>query len=611
MKKITTFLVSSILFALISIHISLAQSWNITGNNNATSNSKLGTTNLVPLKFFTNNSQRMILDSLGRVGIGITKPVNIFTVKSGGGTPAASWLNGLNTPVFVGFGETVSSEFLLAGASNTAINRAVFQGRRSRGTLASPTAVANDDYITSLLASAYDGSTFQNPALVSFFVDGTPSAGNVPARISFVTGSNAGNRTERLKVGSTGNFDFNNGQVYLQQSNGRVGIGITNPGAKLDVAGAAIFGGQVVSIGTSTGLPNERVMLFYDGNVARARLNTADNVGLGFGTSGINDRVLIDNNGNMGIGTTNLGNYKLKLSYDDGGSNTGSPGGLDIENTSTAYSGARSDWEIYTSPNNVGAFGNLYFFFDGNFKAAINSYDGQYYTTSDERLKTNIKPMSTMLNKIGELKPSTFQFKDDKKSQERNGFIAQDVMKIFPNLVVHNVNPERKLDVYTMDYSGFGVLAIKGIQELAPIIEEQKKINEEQREEIDSIKNADNLKFATLEDRIDKLEAALANITANKNGNISSIITNASLEQNIPNPFTHNTTIGYSLPENFTNAQIKITDKNGKILKTINISGSGKGTLNVDASILSSGAYNYSLFVNGKLVSTKQMERLK
>jgi len=203
--------------------------WSLAGNSNATTNSKLGTTNLVPLKFFTNNTQRMILDSLGRVGIGITKPINIFTVKSGGGTPAASWLNGLNTPVFVGFGETVSSEFLLAGASNTAINRAVFQGRRSRGTLASPKVVANNDYITSLLASAYDGSTFQNPALVSFFVDGTPSAGNVPTRISFVTGSNAGNRTERLKVGSTGNFNFNNGQVYLQQSSGNVGIGITNP----------------------------------------------------------------------------------------------------------------------------------------------------------------------------------------------------------------------------------------------------------------------------------------------------------------------------------------------------------------------------------------------
>src|SRR4029078_1216934 len=129
----------------------------------------------------------MIIDSIGRIGIGITRPVNILTVKSGGGTPAASWLNGLNTPVFVGFGETVSSEMLLAGASNTPVNRAVFQGRRSRGTLVAPSVVAADDYITSLLASAYDGKTFQNPALVSFFVDGTPSAGNVPAHISFVT----------------------------------------------------------------------------------------------------------------------------------------------------------------------------------------------------------------------------------------------------------------------------------------------------------------------------------------------------------------------------------------------------------------------------------------
>jgi len=322
------------------------------------------------------------------------------------------------------------------------------------------------------------------------------------------------------------------------------------------------------------------------------------------GFAGNNDisteRMRITSSGNVSIGTTDPGTYKLKLSYDDGGSNSGSPGGLDIENTSTAYSGVRSDWEIYTSPNNIGAFGNLYFFYDGSFKAAINSYDGQYYTTSDERLKTNIKPMPAMLNKIGELKPSTFQFKDDKKSRERNGFIAQDVIKIFPNLVVHNVNPERKLDVYTMDYSGFGVLAIKGIQELMPIIEEQKKVNEEQKEEIE-----------TLKDRITKLEAALATIITNKNGTISTMVTSATLEQNVPNPFNNTTSIGYTIPQKFNSAQIKITDKDGKILKTINISGSGKGTLNIDAAILSSGAYNYSLFVNGKLISTKQMERLK
>jgi hypothetical protein len=574
-KKLMLSLIVSTLFILISIQVVIAQSWNITGNSNATSSSKLGTTNNVPLKFFTNNSQRMIVDSLGRVGVGITKPVNIFTVKSGGGTPASSWLNGLNTPVFVGFGETVSSEFLLAGASNTAINRAVFQGRRSRGTLAAPTVVANNDYITSLLASAYDGSTFQNPALVSFFVDGTPSAGNVPTRISFVTGSNAGNRTERLKVGSTGNFDFNNGQLFLQQSSGKIGISNSSPLAKLHINVSGTNGYEGLAI-TNTNAGGKTLTI-----------NQGTPGKLNFTEPGILDLMTMDfTTGNVGIGTTDPGNYKLKISS--------SAGGLDIETPIT-----NTDWELRIQPFTE----ELELFLDGSFKGAFTN-NGAYTSVSDERLKTNIKPMSTMLEKIKQLKPSTYQFKNTADIQEYNGFIAQDVMKIFPSLVIHNVIPERKVDVYTMDYSGFGVLAIKGIQELAPIIEEQK-------EKIDSIQNADNLKFATLEDRIKKLEAALANITSNKNDKTSTIITNASLEQNIPNPFTHSTAIGYSLPENFTNAQIKITDMNGKTLKTINISGAGKGTLNVDASILSSGAYNYSLFVNDKLVSTKQMERLK
>lgn len=51
-----------------------------------------------------------------------------------------------------------------------------------------------------------------------------------------------------------------------------------------------------------------------------------------------------------------------------------------------------------------------------------------------------------------------------------------------------------------------------------------------------------------------------------------------------------------------------ITDKNGKtVKKMVNVSGTGKGRVNVDASILASGAYNYSLMVNGKITETKQM----
>jgi len=90
-----------------------------------------------------------------------------------------------------------------------------------------------------------------------------------------------------------------------------------------------------------------------------------------------------------------------------------------------------------------------------------------------------------------------------------------------------------------------------------------------------------------------------------------SVMSDASLQQNIPNPFNRTTTINYSLPRQHSSAKIIVVDKSGKVLKEVNVSGNSKGTIMVDASTLASGAYNYSLFVDGKLIDTKQMEHIK
>src|SRR5206468_11803622 len=81
------------------------------------------------------------------------------------------------------------------------------------------------------------------------------------------------------------------------------------------------------------------------------------------------------------------------------------------------------------------------------------------------------------------------------------GLIAQEAEKIFPEVVTHN-KLDGGGDYYTMDYTAYGVLAIKAIQE------QQKKITDP-------------------EDRLAKLETALASVAPGKVSSATSIVKDA------------------------------------------------------------------------------------
>ncbi|MBA4166974.1 MAG: tail fiber domain-containing protein [Chitinophagaceae bacterium] len=250
MNKILTVLMLSgaLLLSFCMFSQNTSPYWSLAGNSNASISSRLGTTTSVPLRLVTNNAERLRIDINGKVGIGGTTPNGKLTVFGSGGTPAASWVSS-GVPIFAGFGENMggNADHILAMASNVPTARAVFLGRKARGTLAAPAAVQTNDYLLSLFASGYDGGTFQSPAAVDLFCDGTPSAGNVPARISFSTGSNASNRRERLKIGSTGDINLNNGQLFVRQSDGHVSIGTSTPDPNFSVT---IKGGDYGTFGT-------------------------------------------------------------------------------------------------------------------------------------------------------------------------------------------------------------------------------------------------------------------------------------------------------------------------------------------------------------------------
>jgi len=265
------------------------------------------------------------------------------------------------------------------------------------------------------------------------------------------------------------------------------------------------------------------------------------------------------------------------------------------------YTTRFGDLELYTDINSIAP--------KGHFIAAT----GEYASLSDARMKKDVENAPEVLSKVLQLDIKKYHFLDNKPEEKKHyGMIAQEVEKIFPEIVYHNLADGSKRDYYTMNYSALGVLAIKAIQEMAKRNDEKNNTTDALQKQIDALKKQNEEQ----QKQIDELKAVVLKnsqqqgITQHPSADplSKSIVAFVpSLEQNAPNPFNNSTTIHYILPQKFTNAQIVITDNAGKAVKQINISGAGKGRINVDAATLSSGAYTYSLIVEEKIIGTKKM----
>jgi len=92
----------------------------------------------------------------------------------------------------------------------------------------------------------------------------------------------------------------------------------------------------------------------------------------------------------------------------------------------------------------------------------------------------------------------------------------------------------------------------------------------------------------------------------------SSIVTSdaifekAKLFQNTPNPFSSQTQIRFTLPDDAKSSYIYIFDMTGKMQKQIAVNSSME-SVTINGYELSAGIYLYSLVVNGQEVDTKRM----
>lgn len=97
----------------------------------------------------------------------------------------------------------------------------------------------------------------------------------------------------------------------------------------------------------------------------------------------------------------------------------------------------------------------------GAFKAYIRQTDGAWVQSSDSRLKEQIKPVESVLEKVSQLNVSRYFYKTDTlHANQQMGLIAQEVLPLFPEFVTQNGQ------YYGINYGGLSVVAIKAIQEL-------------------------------------------------------------------------------------------------------------------------------------------------
>jgi len=108
------------------------------------------------------------------------------------------------------------------------------------------------------------------------------------------------------------------------------------------------------------------------------------------------------------------------------------------------------------------------------------TYTGSWTQASDERYKSNIKPLLSISNKVNLLQPVEYEWNKD-EFPENNfpdgnqvGLIAQEVEKLFPEIVA------TKKDGYkSIDYSKISVLLIQAIKEQSDEINKMKRELEE------------------------------------------------------------------------------------------------------------------------------------
>lgn len=251
----------------------------------------------------------------------------------------------------------------------------------------------------------------------------------------------------------------------------------------------------------------------------------------------------------------------------------------------------------YTSGHNI-IFGYAFmprtplpFVFNCDVKA------NSFLTTSDARMKKDINGLDGVGSMLADIEPVSYRLTDAAPAEKASaandgaeemkpmppsdrvqyGFVAQEVQKIFPELVVEDAD-----GYLSIDYIGFIPILVDAYKNLEAKVKEQ-----------------------------DETIALLTNNNVRKSPStgIDGILADgkATLFQNKPNPFRESTSIECVVPQGSSEAFVCVYDLQGSQVKRFDITERGNCSVSVDGSSLKPGMYVYALIIDGAEIDSKKM----
>ena len=267
----------------------------------------------------------------------------------------------------------------------------------------------------------------------------------------------------------------------IYYNTGKVGIGTSSPGEKLEINGNILLNTDI----RSTGALN----LLTDNTTPHAEDKAYINIKNTVASTDINgDLNLVSNHTITGTSTTGeQGNYNgypqnminewsdaafdfvdtLANNYSEGYFAAGGIGNFTCEGDAAVGKYLTVGWSTTNNGTAAGAVltDNAPL---GSIQATGNVYAAAGLLTSDKKLKKNITPIKDSLNKILSLEGKNYEWKDKTKIGKQYGFIAQDVEKIIPELVSQG-------ETKHLNYTGIIPLLVEAIKDQQKQIEELKQ----------------------------------------------------------------------------------------------------------------------------------------